>query len=103
MAAPTTYELGFKLANTFWKAPGVYFHMHQTTRPYHVRASRNHHFGGETFSANGAATPYFDPLGCVSCCVQFEHVLGLEHDPASMRSSSHTYMLQMRVEGHGDS
>jgi hypothetical protein len=27
-AAPTTYGLGFRRANTFWKAPGVYFHMH---------------------------------------------------------------------------
>jgi hypothetical protein len=43
-----------------------------------------------SFSANGVATPYFGPLGCVSCWVQFGHVLGLEHDPASLRSSSHT-------------
>jgi hypothetical protein len=27
-AAPTTYRLGFRYANTFCKAPGVYFHMH---------------------------------------------------------------------------
>jgi hypothetical protein len=43
------------------------------------------------FSTNGAATPYFGPLGRVSCWVQFGRVLGLEHDPASLRSSSHTY------------
>jgi hypothetical protein len=43
------------------------------------------------FSANGAATPYFGPLGRVSCWVQFECILGLEYDPASLRSSSHTY------------
>jgi hypothetical protein len=43
------------------------------------------------FSTNGAATPYFGLLGHVSCEVQFGHVLGLEHDPASLRSSSHTY------------
>jgi hypothetical protein len=49
MAAPTTYGLGFRRANTFWKAPGVYFHMHQTSSPYHVRAGRNPHFGAETF------------------------------------------------------
>jgi hypothetical protein len=29
-AALTMYGLGFKRANTFWKAPGVYIHMHQT-------------------------------------------------------------------------
>jgi hypothetical protein len=43
------------------------------------------------FSANGAVTPYFRSLGRVSCRVQFERVLRLEHDPASLRSSSHTY------------
>ena len=66
-AAPTTYGLGFRRANTFWKAPGVYFHMHQTSSPYHVGAGRNLHFSVETFSANGAATPYFGLLGRVSC------------------------------------
>jgi hypothetical protein len=35
--------------------------------PYHVGADRNHHFGAETFSANGHTTPYFGPLGRVSC------------------------------------
>jgi hypothetical protein len=35
-AAPTTYGLGFRRAITFWKAPGVYFHMHQTSSPCHV-------------------------------------------------------------------
>jgi hypothetical protein len=56
-AAPTTYGLGFRRANTLWKAPGVYFHMHQTSSLYHVGADRNHHFGAETFSANGVVTP----------------------------------------------
>jgi hypothetical protein len=51
----------------FWKAIGVYFHMHQTSGPYHVGAGRNLHFSAETFSASGAATPYFGPLGRVSC------------------------------------
>jgi hypothetical protein len=51
--------------NTFWKAIGVYFHMHQTSSPYLIGAGRNLHFSEETFSANGAATPYFGPL--VSC------------------------------------
>jgi hypothetical protein len=65
--------------------------MHQTSSPYHVGADRNHHLGAETFSANGATTSYFGPLDCVSCWVQFGHILGFEHDPASLRSSSHTY------------
>jgi hypothetical protein len=66
MAALTTYGPGFKRANTFLKAPGVYFHMQQTSSSYHVGADRNHHFGAETFSANGTMTPYFGPLGRVS-------------------------------------
>jgi hypothetical protein len=41
--------------------------MHQTSSLYHVEADRNHHFGVETFSANGVATHYFGPLGYVSC------------------------------------
>jgi hypothetical protein len=65
--------------------------MHQTLSPYHIGADHNHHFGAETFSTNGGATPYFSSLGCVSCGVQFERVLGLEHDTASLISSSHTY------------
>jgi hypothetical protein len=65
--APTPYGLGFWHANTFWKAIGVHFHMHQTSSPYHVGAGRNLHFSAETFSVNGAATPYFGPLGHVSC------------------------------------
>jgi hypothetical protein len=43
------------------------------------------------FCTNGAMTPYFGPLDRVSCWVQFGRVLGLEHDPAYLRSSSHTY------------
>jgi hypothetical protein len=66
-AAPTPYGLRFWRANTFWKAIGVYFHMHQTSSLYHVGAGRNIHFSAETFSANGAATPYFGPLGRISC------------------------------------
>jgi hypothetical protein len=41
--------------------------MHQTLSPYIVGADCNHHLGVVTFSANGAATPYFGSLGCVSC------------------------------------
>jgi hypothetical protein len=47
-----------------------------------------------SFSANGAATPYFGSLSCVSCWVQFECVLGLEHDLDFLRLSSHTYKTQ---------
>jgi hypothetical protein len=49
MATPTTYGLGFRHANTFRKALGVYFHIHQTSSPYHVGASHNYYFGAETF------------------------------------------------------
>jgi hypothetical protein len=49
MAAPTTYGVGFRHANTFMKAHGVYFHMHQTSTPYHVEADRNHYFSAEIF------------------------------------------------------
>jgi hypothetical protein len=45
----TTYGLGFSRANTFWKAPGVYFYMHQTSNPYHIRADHNHYFDVEIF------------------------------------------------------
>jgi hypothetical protein len=40
--------------------------MHQTSSPYHVRVSRNLYFSAETFSVNGAATPYFGSLGRAS-------------------------------------
>jgi hypothetical protein len=63
----TTYGLRFRRANTFWKDSVVYIDIYQTSSKYHVGADRNHHFGAETFSANGAATPYFGPLGRVSC------------------------------------
>jgi hypothetical protein len=48
-AAPTTYGLGFRRANTFGKALGVFFHMHETSSSYDVGASRNRHFGAEAF------------------------------------------------------
>jgi hypothetical protein len=48
-AALTTYGPGFMRVNTFWKAPRLYFHMHQTSSPYHVGAGCNRHFGAETF------------------------------------------------------
>jgi hypothetical protein len=66
-AAPAMYGLGLRRANTFWKASGVYFHMHQTLSPYHVGADHNHHFGVETFSDNGAVISYFGLLGHVLC------------------------------------
>jgi hypothetical protein len=66
-ASPTTYGLGFRRANTFWKAPGVYFHMHQTSSPYLSESATIIILVQRPFSANGAATPYFGPLGRVSC------------------------------------
>jgi hypothetical protein len=63
MAAPTTYGLGFRHANTFCKAPGVYFHMHQTSCPYHVGAGRNHYFDAETFFCQRCCDTLFWPIG----------------------------------------
>jgi hypothetical protein len=48
-ATPTMYGPRFRRANTLWKSPGVYFHMHQTSSPYHVGAGHNYYFGAETF------------------------------------------------------
>jgi hypothetical protein len=62
-ATPTMYGLGFRCANTFWKAPGVYFHMHQTSSPYHVRAGRNHYFGAEIFFCQRCRDTLFWPIG----------------------------------------
>jgi hypothetical protein len=59
----TTYGLRFRRANTFWKAPGVYFHMHQTSSPYHVRAGHNHYFGTETFFCQRCCDTLFWPIG----------------------------------------
>jgi hypothetical protein len=67
MAAPTTYGLGFRCANTFWKAPRVYFHTHQTSSPYHVGDGHNNHFGAETFFCQRCCDTLFGPLGRVSC------------------------------------
>jgi hypothetical protein len=63
MAALTTYGLGFRRSNTFCKAPGVYFHMHQTTIPYHVGADHNHYFGAETFFYQQCCDTLFWPIG----------------------------------------
>jgi hypothetical protein len=63
MAALTIYRLGFIHANTFWKAPGVYFHKYQTSGPYHVGVGHNQHFMQRPFSANGVATPNFWHIG----------------------------------------
>jgi hypothetical protein len=63
MAAPTTYGLGFRRANTFSKAPGVYFHMYQTSNPYHVGAGNNNYFGAETFFCPRCCDTLFWPIG----------------------------------------
>jgi hypothetical protein len=62
MAAPTTYGLELWRANTFWKDPGVYFHMHQTSSPYHVRAGRNRHFSADTFFYQRCYDTLFWPI-----------------------------------------
>jgi hypothetical protein len=62
-AAPTTYGLGFRRANTFWKVPGVYFHKNQTSSPYHIRAVHNHYFGAETFFYPRCCDTLFWPIG----------------------------------------
>jgi hypothetical protein len=62
-AAPTTYGLGFRRANTFWKARGVYFHMHQISSPYHLGAGHNHYFSAETFFCQWCCDTLFWPIG----------------------------------------
>jgi hypothetical protein len=66
-AAPTTYGRGFERANMFWKAPGVYFHMHQMSSPYHVEAVHNHYFSAETFFYQRCCDTLFWPIG--SCII----------------------------------
>jgi hypothetical protein len=90
-AAPTMYGPGFRRANTFWKAPEVCFHIHQTSSLYHVGAGRNHYFGVEIFFCQRCCGTLFRPIGP---CIMLSPIWtrpGLEHDPASLRSSSHTY------------
>jgi hypothetical protein len=60
---PTTYGLGLRCAITFWKAPGVYIHMHQTSSPYHVRGGRNHYFGAEIYFCQWCCDTLFWPIG----------------------------------------
>jgi hypothetical protein len=60
---PTTYGFGFLRANTFWKSPRVYFHMHQTSSPYHVGVGHNHHFSAETFFCQRCCDTLFWPIG----------------------------------------
>jgi hypothetical protein len=66
-AAPTMYGLGFRRGNTFWKALGVYFHMHQTSSPYHIGAGRNHYFGAGIFFCKWCCNTLFWPIGPLSC------------------------------------
>jgi hypothetical protein len=71
MAAPTPYGLGFRRENTFWKAPGVYFHMHQTSSPYRVGAGRNHYFSAETFFCQVCCDNLFRPI---SLCIMLSPI-----------------------------
>jgi hypothetical protein len=53
--------------NTFWKAPGVCYHMHQTSGPYHAGAVRNHYFGEEIFFCQRCCNTLFWPIGsCIA-------------------------------------
>jgi hypothetical protein len=65
-AAPTTYGLRFRRANTFWKAPGVFICIKPQVQimlePVTIII-----FVQRPFSPNGAVTPYFGPLDRVSC------------------------------------
>jgi hypothetical protein len=81
MAALTTNGYGFRHANTFWKDPRVYFNMQilsgKILESTFICIKPQVHIMSETtiiiilvqrpFFANGAATPYFGPLGHVSC------------------------------------
>jgi hypothetical protein len=60
---PTPYGHGFRRANTFWKAPRVYFNKHQTSSLYHVGAGRNHYFGADTFFCQWCCDILFWPIG----------------------------------------
>jgi hypothetical protein len=62
-AAPTMHGLGFRRANTFWKARAVYFHMHQTSSPSHVKAGHNHYSFVETFFCQRCCDTLFWPIG----------------------------------------
>jgi hypothetical protein len=63
MVASTTYRLGFRHAKTLWKDHGVYFHMHQSSSPYHVGAGHNHYFGIENFFCQWCCDTLFWPIG----------------------------------------
>jgi hypothetical protein len=63
--------------------------MHHTSSPYQVRDGRNRHFGAETFSANGAATPYFWPIGPSIMLSPIWMHPRVGDDPAS-----HTYQIK---------
>jgi hypothetical protein len=89
--APVAFGLGCRRANTFCKAPGVYFHMHQTSSPYHVKASHNHYFGAQTFFCQWCCDTLFRPIGPCIMLSPIRMRPRLEHDLASLRSSSHTY------------
>jgi hypothetical protein len=59
----TMYGLGFKRANTFWKSPIVYFHMHPTSSPYHLGAGHNRQFSAETYFCQWCYDTLFWPIG----------------------------------------
>jgi hypothetical protein len=70
-ATPTKYGLGFRRANTFWKAPGVCIYKHQTSSPYHVRAGHNDYFGAETFFFPRCCDTLF---WCIGSCIMLSPI-----------------------------
>jgi len=70
MAARTSYGFRFGRSRTSWKAYQVYFHMDPASYPYLLGVGRSHRFTTETLSVHGAASPDFDPMGCVSSGAQ---------------------------------
>ena len=77
----TSYGLRLGRSSTFWKAYQVYFPTDPDSWPYLIRCFCSHRFNAGTFSAFGAASPYFGPMTHVSSWVHYGRVLGLENNP----------------------
>jgi hypothetical protein len=59
MAAMTSSGLRFGCSSTLWKSYQIYFPTDLESPPYMFGVNRNHQFTTESFSAHGAASPYF--------------------------------------------
>ena len=96
MAATTSSGLRLGRSNTLWKAYQIYFPTDPESPPYLLGVNRNRRFPTESFSACGAASPCFGPMGRVSSRVQFGRVLGLDSTLAPLRSTSHLFIFISR-------